>query len=866
MALADFDRDGNLDLVVADYGSDDVRVVPGDGTRHFNQTRTATYAVAKPYGIAVADFNGDGFLDIAVTSSSTGTVTIFLGNGAGGFTKPSWGTINVGQGPRDIVAADFNGDGSPDLAVANFVDGTVTILLWNKSSPGFRLAPGSPFKAGSGASATATGTLGLAVGDLDGDGKPDLAVAVNTDGDVAVFRGAGDGTFSAFQGSPYSLPGAYAIAVGDFNGDGKPDMAVTGRSTGTVQVFLGNGKGGFTAGASFGAGPGSLPQTIVAGDFNGDGKLDLAWVNNGTGSLGTLIGDGLGGFTPVPGLSVCPSTCGPFSLVAGDINHDGEPDLLISAQNINNIQVLLNGTPSVTAGSTTFSKKFALAFMACPANCTGPVDRSTLLVESDDGISWSFLPGQPSLFGSTPDLVYRGSQLYVYTALPPFSNRVFRYSLNTGTWSVAPVSISDASGNPVWFVDPAVVLDQSGSIALFFTLAYSSGGVITDPTCYPCENDIGSAVEVSGSDGAEFVLQPGWRVSRTLSSSAQYLTDPSVFSDGQRFLMYARSESGTLAYSSPSLHGSYAPLAGLSYGLLTTAGSDSDGYYDASNQKYWTYVSTAGSGIARAVSSSLGQPIDPGQFTTVVPSPGMGLTPAAVASPGFKVNGFLQSSSAASYAGSILAPESIAAAFGNHLAAPSGTGTLVSVQDSTGTTRDAQLFYVSATQVNYLIPAGTSTGPATVTITSGDGIVTVEPVQIAAVAPGLFTANGDGQGVVAANGLRVTADGAQSAIQVAQWDPSQQKSVAVPIDLGGATDQVYLILYGTGLRGASAADATITIGGVSIPVSYLGAQGSYAGLDQVNVLLPHSLAGSGEVNLVLTVAAKPSNVARVAIE
>lgn len=168
-------------------------------------------------------------------------------------------------------------------------------------------------------------------------------------------------------------------------------------------------------------------------------------------------------------------------------------------------------------------------------------------------------------------------------------------------------------------------------------------------------------------------------------------------------------------------------------------------------------------------------------------------------------------------------------------------------------------------------------GYVSVKVTSGDGTVSTGPVQLAEwwegakqnpwVAPGLFSANADGKGVAAANALRIKADGTQSYEPVAVYDSTQKKYVSVPIDLGPATDKVYLLLYGTGFRLLKQANnATAVIGGQPAQVSYAGAQGTYVGLDQANILLPRALAGKGEVDVVFTAEGKPANTVRINIK
>jgi uncharacterized protein (TIGR03437 family) len=180
----------------------------------------------------------------------------------------------------------------------------------------------------------------------------------------------------------------------------------------------------------------------------------------------------------------------------------------------------------------------------------------------------------------------------------------------------------------------------------------------------------------------------------------------------------------------------------------------------------------------------------------------------------------------------------------------------------------APLFFVSPTQINYMIPAGTATGTATVTVVNDTlGTVAAGTVQINAVAPALFSANSSGKGVAAAGAVRASADGTQSGVTVFQCGATAGSCVSVPIDLGPSTDSVVVILYGTGIRGfSSMQNVTATIGTTSAPVLFAGPQGSFVGLDQVNVQLPRSLIGSGEVNVVLTVDGQTANTVTINIK
>ncbi len=234
----------------------------------------------------------------------------------------------------------------------------------------------------------------------------------------------------------------------------------------------------------------------------------------------------------------------------------------------------------------------------------------------------------------------------------------------------------------------------------------------------------------------------------------------------------------------------------------------------------------------------------------------------------------ISSVSAASFTGE-LAPEGIGAIFGSGLAAgtvAATTATLptelggaqVVVLDANGTRRNAPLFFVSPTQINFQVPPGTSAGTAFIYVLRGGASVGQGIATIATVAPSLFAANADGRGVAAAVALRVKADGAQTFEPVAQFNATTNRFEAVPIDLGpdlgNATDQVFLIPFGAGFRNRSSlAAVAATIGGTGADVTFAGAQGSLVGLDQANIRIPRSLAGRGNVDLVFTVDGKAAN-------
>lgn len=234
--------------------------------------------------------------------------------------------------------------------------------------------------------------------------------------------------------------------------------------------------------------------------------------------------------------------------------------------------------------------------------------------------------------------------------------------------------------------------------------------------------------------------------------------------------------------------------------------------------------------------------------------------------------------SAASFVGTALASESIVAGFGQGLATrtevaatvplpTSLAGTSVRVRDSAGVERLAPLFFVSSGQVNYQVPPGTANGAATILITSGDGAVSTGTLQIAHVMPGLFAANSNGMGVAAAVALRVKTDGSQVYELVSSYDAAQQRFVPLSLSLGPEGEQLYLILFGTGVRNfSSLANAQARIGGVITEVAYIGPVEGLIGLDQINLgPLPRNLAGRGEVSIAVQVDGQTANVVTVSL-
>jgi hypothetical protein len=289
---------------------------------------------SSPYEVAIGDVNGDGKPDLAVANYGSSTVSVLLGSGAGGFGAKT--DFAIGTPPVSVAIGDVSGDGKADLVTADYFSSTVSVLLGDGAG-GFGAK--TDF-------ATGPGARSVAIGDVSGDGKPDLAVTAAGANAVSVLLGDGAGGFGTKTDyATGTTPNS--VAIGDMSGDGKPDLAVADNGASSVSVLLGNGAGGFGARTAFATGNG--PRSVAIGDVNGDGKADLVAANVGSNTVSVLLGNGAGGFGAKTDFS---AGVGPRAAAIGDVNGDGRPDLAVADYNSNAVLVLLgNGAGGFGAKS-----------------------------------------------------------------------------------------------------------------------------------------------------------------------------------------------------------------------------------------------------------------------------------------------------------------------------------------------------------------------------------------------------------------------------------------------------------------------------------------------------------------------------------
>ena len=559
VVTADFNNDGQLDLVSAN--TETVSFRPGDGSGGFGPAITSAAATAahntRDRSLAVGDFNNDGNLDLAMVNDymiggwngntytpeaeDSNGVSVMLGNGNGSFQAPLNVPLYQGTKATSVAVGDFNNDGMMDLAVASVTDpyypgdvyedlGLASVLLGNGDGS-FHLQDVRSVDHGYGPDRPTPGAVAVAVADFNGDGNQDFVVGArnysfetnNTVQVVEMLLGDGQGNIAGQLG--WRLDHGWSMAAGDLDSDGDADLVTAWNSQ--VHVRLGNGTGGFEAppgGQSYAAGPGAFE--VVLGDFNRDGKLDIATANSIGGNVSVLRGRGDGIFSAA---EFFPSGPGSNAIAAGDLNGDGWLDVAIANAGGNTTSVLINdqtwGAPptpptvsindaSVTEGNTgTVNAIFTVTLSAAsgqPVTVNYSTANGTATAGSDfqnASGTLTFAPGETS---RTITVAVLGDQMFE-------PNETFAVNLSGPT----NATIGDGNGigtivNDDIYVPPGIRIGdfskaegRNGSTTFTFTVTLSVPSATPVTVNYSTANGTATAGEDYTAESGTLTFAPG---------------------------------------------------------------------------------------------------------------------------------------------------------------------------------------------------------------------------------------------------------------------------------------------------------------------------------------------------------------------
>ena len=487
VSSADVNGDGRPDLLVANAGSTSVSVLlnttaPGATAPSFAAKQDFTTGTA-PLSVSSDDVNGDGRPDLLVANAGSTSVSVLLNTTAPGASTPSFAPeqdFTTGSNPSSVSSADVNGDGRPDLLVANSFSDTVSVLL-NTTAPGATtpsFAAKQDFDAG-------TAIFSVSSADVNGDGRHDLVTA-NSGADTAsvllntTAPGATTPSFAPKQDFTTGTNPA-SVSIADVNGDGRPDL-ITANTTGsgigsnTISVLLNTTAAGATT-LSFAAkqdfATGTDPFSVFSADVNGDGRPDLLTANRGSGSnsVSVLLNTTAPGATT---LSFAPKQdlatgATPFAVSSADVNGDGKPDLLVANSGSASVSVLLN-TTSLAEATPDGVPTPVFAPAATPAVGTRPVSVAAADINGD---------GKPDLI--TADYAANTVSVLVSTTAPGSTTPTYapRRTFATGLGPQS-VTVADITGDGK---PDLIVADYNGTTLSVLVNTTAPGS--TTPTFAP---------------------------------------------------------------------------------------------------------------------------------------------------------------------------------------------------------------------------------------------------------------------------------------------------------------------------------------------------------------------------------------------
>ncbi len=335
LVAGDFDRDNDLDLIVANRGNGTLNLLLNNGlgifgVSAFNATAGNSIVIGdRPFAVIAVDLNLDGILDLAAVLEGTDEIITAGGLANGQFSLAQ--LRPVGDSPRSIAAGDFDADGFPDLAASNENSDSVTVHFNNKQGL-FETSTDATVDTGMG---NRPQPKAVAAGDFNNDGAADLAVACFARNTVVIRLSGANGSFGDIQ--EFTVGGdPFALQIGRVNADANLDIVVANSRDDSVSVLLGEGDGSFVVSGPFAVG--NRPEAVGLADFNSDGFLDLATANRESDDVTILLGRGNGTFATGATLT---AGSGPSGIAVGDFNRDGTPDVAVANQENDTVSVRL---------------------------------------------------------------------------------------------------------------------------------------------------------------------------------------------------------------------------------------------------------------------------------------------------------------------------------------------------------------------------------------------------------------------------------------------------------------------------------------------------------------------------------------------
>ena len=485
LVTGDFNQDHKLDASVSLPSERAVRTFFGNGDGTF-QNGTQSNFQFTPGALAVDIINSGGYPGLVVADPSENLVWLTYCNplnfGASFCTPVS--PYATGANPSAIVIGDLNRDGAADMAVANAGSNSVTVFLRS-------CIFSCDFDSNSVSFAVGAAPEALALGDLNGDGFPDLIAANNGSANISVLLGKGDGTFQPAVNYPAGQ-NPIAIAISDFNGDGKLDVAIANAGSSTVSIFLGNGDGSLRSGASLNGG--SAPTSIASADLNGDGRQDIA-VASASG-ITVFFGNGDGTFGPA---NLVSGTGVPGTIAAGAFDGSGRFDLAAVIPGSDLFSLLLNRLPTTTqvtspTASSTYGTPLSVTATVTPAISGGKV---------------SFYDGV-SIIGTAP--LVQGHAAFSYALLSPGSHALTARYLGASGYggSVSGTAASvQISAQPTFGYKPSTTTAFPEGLSILVVADFNNDGYAD----YAVQMDNGLMAVALGNGNEQFQVLPPFNLS-----------------------------------------------------------------------------------------------------------------------------------------------------------------------------------------------------------------------------------------------------------------------------------------------------------------------------------------------------------------